>query len=152
MIMGILYSHQNLKKNSYSNTSNVIINTWELNNFFCCCQIFDGFFLTKLLFTSVCLFAFKTIFHFLYLIMDMSLPLSYTRFSCSLIKWNTQLAKITIPPFHPLYPIASPLTGWTNWPKKELHDSKLNWRMSYSTVRWNRPCFINAVFISMMFV
>ena len=44
------------KKDSYSNTYKVIINTWKLNNFFCCCQIFDGFFVVaKLLYKSVLL-------------------------------------------------------------------------------------------------
>ena len=32
------------------------------------------------------------------------------------IKWNTQLAKITITPFHPLHPIHFLYTVWTNWP------------------------------------
>ena len=36
---------------------------------------------------------------------------SYTRFS---------ELKITIPPFHPLYPIPSPSTGWMNWPINQL--------------------------------
>ena len=50
------------------------------------------------------------------------------RFSCILIKWYLQLARITIPPIKPLYPIFSPPSGWTNWTISEVNFSKLNWR------------------------
>ena len=40
-----------------------------------------------------------------YCISLLSLLLFITRFSCTLIKWNRQRAKITILFFHPLYPI-----------------------------------------------
>ena len=50
-----------------------------------------------------------------------------TRFSCNLIKWCQQLAKMTVPPFHSLYPIPSSPTGWTNWSIIDVYISKLNW-------------------------
>ena len=47
-----------------------------------------------------------------------------TRFSYTLIKRCTQLAKLT---FHPLYPITSPPSGGMNWPINVVHISWLNW-------------------------
>ena len=61
-------------------------------------------------------------------IMDILLLGSYTKFSCSFIKWYKQRAKITILPFHVLYPIAYPPTEWTNWPINDRGNSNLNWR------------------------
>ena len=49
-------------------------------------------------------------------------------FKYSLIKWYSQLAKITIPNIHFLYPIPSPQTGWTNWSINEVHISNPLWR------------------------
>ena len=51
-----------------------------------------------------------------------------------LIKWCSQLAKITIPPIHPLYLIPSSPTGWTNCTIKEVHISKQNWRQIFPCV------------------
>ena len=46
--------------------------------------------------------------------MEISLLGCYARFSCSVIKWNSQRANITIPPNQPLYITPSPQpTGWT---------------------------------------
>ena len=45
--------------------------------------------------------------------MDILLLRSYTRFSCSLIKWNLQWAKVTNFSHNP---IPSPPNGWTKWP------------------------------------
>ena len=56
--------------------------------------------------------------------MDPLLLGCYTRFSCSLIKWNSQWAKITIPPL-PYPPLIYRMTELTN--KKSLV-SNLNWR------------------------
>ena len=47
----------------------------------------------------------------------------YTKLSCSIIK----RAKITISPFHLLYPVMLPPTGWKNWPLDKFNVSKLNW-------------------------
>ena len=66
--------------------------------------------------------------------MDIFLIGSYTRFSCSLIKWKTQRAKITIPPFHPLYPIPSPPTGWTNEPINEFRLSQSQSKIVETTI------------------
>ena len=52
-------------------------------------------------------------------LMDISLPGCYTRFSCTLIKWCSQQAKITI------HPIPSPPPGLTNWPINEVYISKI---------------------------
>ena len=49
-----------------------------------------------------------------------------TRFSCNLIKWCSELAKITILSIHPLYPISSSPTGWTIWPINGVYIKKLN--------------------------
>ena len=46
--------------------------------------------------------------------MDLFLLGSYTRLSCTLIKWNLKLAKITMFNLHFLYPILSSPTGWTD--------------------------------------
>ena len=48
------------------------------------------------------------------------------------ISMYSQLAKMTIPSIHPLYPIPSPSTGWTNWPINKVHIIKLNWRQIWS--------------------
>ena len=61
-------------------------------------------------------------------IVHILLPGCCNRFSCTQIKWCSQLAKVTIPLIHPLYPIPSPTTGCTNWPIYKIHISKLNWR------------------------
>ena len=61
---------------------------------------------------------------------DILLLGSYTRFSCSQIKWNTQRAKKKTPLFNPLYPISSSRTGWTNWPINELDENMLA-RLNY---------------------
>ena len=45
--------------------------------------------------------------------MDILLLGYCTRFSCPLIKWCSQLAKLTLPPIHPLYKTPSPPNGWT---------------------------------------
>ena len=60
--------------------------------------------------------------------MDLLLFGCCTRFSCTIIKLYSQLAKITISSIHILRPIHSPPTGWTNWPINEVNISKLNWR------------------------
>ena len=61
-------------------------------------------------------------------LLDMFLLRSYTRFSCSLIKWNLQRAKITIPPLNTFYTNPLPPTRRTKWPINEFHVSQLNWR------------------------
>ena len=62
-------------------------------------------------------------------IMDILLLGSYIRFSCSLIKWTTQRAIITIPPFTP-----SPLTGLTNWPINDRGEKQPEFNTSYFLV------------------
>ena len=62
------------------------------------------------------------------IIMDISLLGSYTRFSCSLIKWNMQRAKITIPHLNPLYLIPFLPFGWTKLLINEINVFNLNWR------------------------
>ena len=52
---------------------------------------------------------------------------SYTRLSCTLIKWNLKLAKIGSPQIQPFYPIPLPPTEQTNWPINDVHVSNLNW-------------------------
>ena len=58
----------------------------------------------------------------------MDLLWCYTRISCSLIQWNSERAKITIPLTQLLYPIPSPSTGWVNWPFNVFHVNNLNWQ------------------------
>ena len=53
----------------------------------------------------------------------------YTRFSCSLIKWNLLRAKKNDFLFQPVTPY--PPTGWVYWPKNEFNISKLNWRQFF---------------------
>ena len=55
----------------------------------------------------------------------------YNKFSCFLIKLYSHLAKLAIPQIHPLYPIPSPLTGWTNWPINDKVKSNLNLRQFF---------------------
>ena len=69
----------------------------------------------------------------LFISMDILLLGSYTRFSCSIIKWNTHQAKTTIPSFQ-LHPIPSSPTGLTHWPINKFHVRKLNRRQCF-------PCF-----------
>ena len=40
-------------------------------------------------------------------------------------------AKIKTPLIHPLYPIPSAPTGWTNWPINEVFIRKHNWRQIF---------------------
>ena len=61
-------------------------------------------------------------------IMDLLSLGSYTRLSCTLIKVNLLLAKLTISPNYPIYRIPYTPSGWTNWPINDVHDSNLNWR------------------------
>ena len=58
--------------------------------------------------------------------MDLLLLACYTRFSCSLIKTNSQLAKNNI---HPIYLNPSPFIELTKWPINTPHVSNLNWRL-----------------------
>ena len=62
-----------------------------------------------------------------------------TRFSCSLIKLYSYLAKITLPSIHPLYPVPYLPIRWTNWPINEVSISSLNWRQIF-------PCQYTHVF------
>ena len=54
-----------------------------------------------------------------------------TRFSCPLMKYNSQLAKLMMSSINSFYPIPSPPNGWTNWPINEFHISKLNRRQIF---------------------
>ena len=47
-----------------------------------------------------------------------------TKFLCTLIKWCSQLAKITILPDHPIYLL--PSNGLRNWPINDVLVSNLN--------------------------
>ena len=60
----------------------------------------------------------------------------FTRFSCTLIKYYSQLAKISISPIHTLYSNLSPHTRWTNWPINHVHVSNKIWRQIF-------PCHIS---------
>ena len=82
----------------------------------------------------------KVILYVIILPIHIFLPDCCTRFSCTWIKWYSQLAKIPITLFtHPFPPIE-----WTNWPINEVHNSKLNWRQMF-------PCqFIQAYPISII--
>ena len=64
--------------------------------------------------TTIFLLTFPNMDNLSILLMDILLLGCCTRFSCTLKKWYSQLAKITIPSIHPLYPIPSPPNGWTN--------------------------------------
>ena len=65
-------------------------------------------------------------------VMDLLLLGCYTRFSGSLIKWNTQWAKITISPIQtPIHPTPIPSTGCSNWPIIGVHFSKLIWQQIF---------------------
>ena len=78
-------------------------------------------------------------------------------------KWHLNLAKITIPPIHLLYPIPSPLTGLTKWSINGFHVSNLNGRQFFPRPdihvyfisilmnarclsEWNRNCNKNFTF------
>ena len=82
--------------------------------------------------------------------MDLLLLGSYTRISCTLIKWNLQLAKITIPPIRPIYPISSPSTKGTNWPINNVHVSNLNW-LNFSPVIIS-TCILHPLFYPILAV
>ena len=58
--------------------------------------------------------------------MDCLLLGSYIRLSCTLIKWNLMLAKITISLSIPIIP--STPTRWMNWPINDVHFRNLNCR------------------------
>ena len=71
--------------------------------------------------------------------------------SCSLIKWNLQRTKITLPSIKPLYPLPS------FWPINQFHVSNLNWidevRTSFKKCRFF--CFFPSIFfyvITILFI
>ena len=74
-------------------------------------------------------------------ILDILLLGCYTRFSCSVIKWNSQKTKLTISPIYPFYPCLSPHNGWTNWLINEFHVRNDN----FSCVIISRYNFISFV-------
>ena len=54
-----------------------------------------------------------------------------TKFSYTLIKLFSHLAKITLHPTNPLYPIPFFPTELTNWAINEVNFRKLNWRQIF---------------------
>ena len=71
--------------------------------------------------------------HYLYLLG------SYTRLSCTLIKYILELATITNNRIHILY-FPSPPAGWTNLLISDVHVGKINWRSLNPVIIF--PCIL----------